>query len=52
MYFQKPERKSKKKPGRNSKNWKKFRKPGEIFQKSFDYPAPIYLLSMYVLKIT
>ena len=32
MYFQKPGRKS-------EKTWKKFRKPGENFQKTFGHPV-------------
>ena len=39
MYFQKP--------GRNSvKTWKKFRKPGENFQKFFGHPDYILFFAM------
>ena len=41
MYFQKPGRKSEK-PGKILKTWKKFRKPGENFQKSFGHSDNIY----------
>ena len=41
MYFQKPGRKSEKNLKeflKILKTWKKFRKPGENFQKTFDHP--------------
>ena len=45
MYFQKPGGKSKKKPEKNQKvlkTWKKFRKPGENFQKTFGHPEVVF----------
>ena len=39
MYFQKPGRNSK-----YSKTWKKFKKPGENFQKSFGHPIFIFII--------
>ena len=45
MYFQKPGRKSEKKNREEIlKTWKKFRKPGENYQKYFGHPGISQLL--------
>ena len=45
MYFQKPGTKS-------EKTWKKFRKPGEIFQKTFGHPEYLKFIHFVVLKLS